>query len=126
MKFWISPLKEEIEEDIFIKTGSRPARRPRRRPKNEQKQLDVYCLSWFMVGGAHTGCLPCGRSSGQEIVCAEVEHLARFLSRRSLCLSLSTKLSCSGSSRCLHPENFDIEGVRPGDRRCSRAGSRDA
>lgn len=43
-KFWISLSKEEIEEDIFVMTGSRPARRPRKRPKNEQKQLDVCSL----------------------------------------------------------------------------------
>ncbi|KAK3420731.1 hypothetical protein EUGRSUZ_J02648 [Eucalyptus grandis] len=36
-KFWISLSKEEIEDDIFIMTGFRPAWRPRRRPKNEQK-----------------------------------------------------------------------------------------
>lgn len=33
--------KEEIEEDIFILTGSKPARRPKKRAKNIQKQLDV-------------------------------------------------------------------------------------
>ena len=41
-KFWIALSKEEIEEDVFIMTGSRPARRPRKRPKNVQKQLDVF------------------------------------------------------------------------------------
>ncbi|CAB4309957.1 unnamed protein product [Prunus armeniaca] len=40
-KFWIALSKEEIEEDIFVMTGSRPARRPKKRPKNVQKQLDV-------------------------------------------------------------------------------------
>lgn len=40
-KFWVTLSREEIEEDIFIMTGSRPARRPRKRPKNVQKQLDV-------------------------------------------------------------------------------------
>ncbi|KAK3430641.1 hypothetical protein EUGRSUZ_E02484 [Eucalyptus grandis] len=43
-KFWILPSKEEIEKEIFIMRGSRPAWRPRRRPKNEQKQLDIYSL----------------------------------------------------------------------------------
>lgn len=40
-KFWIALSREEIEEDIFVMTGSRPARRPRKRPKNVQKQMDV-------------------------------------------------------------------------------------
>jgi hypothetical protein len=44
-KFWIALSKEEIEEDVFVMTGSRPARRPRKRPKNIQKQLDVITLS---------------------------------------------------------------------------------
>ncbi|TKY47859.1 hypothetical protein E2542_SST29920 [Spatholobus suberectus] len=30
-KFWIALSREKIEEDIFIMTGSRPARRPRKR-----------------------------------------------------------------------------------------------
>lgn len=40
-KFWIALSRDEIEEDIFIMTGSRPSRRPKKRPKNVQKQLDV-------------------------------------------------------------------------------------
>jgi hypothetical protein len=47
-KFWIALSKEEIEEDVFVMTGSRPARRPRKRPKNIQKQLDVITLSLFL------------------------------------------------------------------------------
>lgn len=43
-KFWLTLSREEIEEDIFVMTGSRPARRPRKRPKNIQKQLDVIDL----------------------------------------------------------------------------------
>ncbi|KAL3746311.1 hypothetical protein ACJRO7_015292 [Eucalyptus globulus] len=50
MKFWISLWKEEIEEDIFIMTGSRPAWRPRRRPKNEQKQLGIVFPGLWLVG----------------------------------------------------------------------------
>lgn len=33
--------KEEIEEDIFALTGSKPARRPKKRAKNVQRQVDV-------------------------------------------------------------------------------------
>ncbi|KAA8522196.1 hypothetical protein F0562_012869 [Nyssa sinensis] len=40
-KFWISLSREEIEEDVYAMTGSKPARRPKKRPKNVQKQLDV-------------------------------------------------------------------------------------
>lgn len=40
-KFWLSLSRDEIEEDVFVMTGSRPARRPRKRPRNVQKQLDV-------------------------------------------------------------------------------------
>ncbi|KAJ9188519.1 hypothetical protein P3X46_003871 [Hevea brasiliensis] len=42
LKFSISLTKEEIEEDVFALTGSKPARRPKKRPKHVQKQLD--CL----------------------------------------------------------------------------------
>ncbi|KAF8032784.1 hypothetical protein BT93_D1623 [Corymbia citriodora subsp. variegata] len=49
-KLWISLSKEEIEEDIFVMTGSRPARRPRKRPKNEQKQLDIVFPGLWLVG----------------------------------------------------------------------------
>ncbi|GFZ16536.1 hypothetical protein Acr_25g0009450 [Actinidia rufa] len=40
-KFWIALSREEIEEDVYAMTGSKPARRPKKRPKNIQKQLDV-------------------------------------------------------------------------------------
>ncbi|CAA2984605.1 Hypothetical predicted protein [Olea europaea subsp. europaea] len=40
MKFSIELLKEDIEEDIFVMTGSKPARRPKKRTKTIQKQLD--------------------------------------------------------------------------------------
>lgn len=43
-RFWIALSKDEIEEDIFVMTGSRPARRPKKRQKNVQKQLDVWVL----------------------------------------------------------------------------------
>lgn len=49
-KFWIALSKEEIEEDVFIMTGSRPARRPRKRPKNVQKQLDNVFPGLWLVG----------------------------------------------------------------------------
>uniref|UniRef100_A0A5B6Z1H5 Uncharacterized protein n=1 Tax=Davidia involucrata TaxID=16924 RepID=A0A5B6Z1H5_DAVIN len=39
-KFSISLSREEIEEDIFVMTGSKPARRPKKRAKAIQKQLD--------------------------------------------------------------------------------------
>lgn len=49
-KFWIALSREEIEEDIFVMTGSRPARRPRKRPKNVQKQLDAVFPGLWLVG----------------------------------------------------------------------------
>ncbi|KAK6935143.1 Protein of unknown function DUF1639, partial [Dillenia turbinata] len=49
-KFWISLSKEEIEEDIFIMTGSKPARRPKKRPKSVQKQLDSVFPGLWLVG----------------------------------------------------------------------------
>ncbi|KAK4414618.1 hypothetical protein Salat_2874800 [Sesamum alatum] len=41
--------KEEIEEDIFILTGSKPARRPKKRAKNIQKQLDFVFPGLWLV-----------------------------------------------------------------------------
>ncbi|XWS38619.1 hypothetical protein CRYUN_Cryun19dG0146100 [Craigia yunnanensis] len=66
-KFWIALSREEIEEDIFVMTGSRPARRPKKRSKNIQKQLDVRAnLSrfLFLISDKHLiclffGCLEC-------------------------------------------------------------------
>lgn len=49
-KFWIALSKDEIEEDIFVMTGSRPARRPKKRPKNVQKQLDNVFPGLWLVG----------------------------------------------------------------------------
>jgi hypothetical protein len=49
-KFWISLSREEIEEDVFIMTGNRPARRPKKRPKNVQKQLDFVFPGLWLVG----------------------------------------------------------------------------
>ncbi|KAL1316045.1 uncharacterized protein [Arachis hypogaea] len=49
-KLWIALSKEEIEEDIFAITGSRPARRPEKRPKHVQKQLDCVFPGLWLVG----------------------------------------------------------------------------
>ncbi|XP_009338552.2 uncharacterized protein LOC103930875 [Pyrus x bretschneideri] len=49
-KFWIALSKEEIEEDVFVMTGSRPSRRPKKRPKNVQKQLDSIFPGLWLVG----------------------------------------------------------------------------
>ncbi|XP_022718814.1 uncharacterized protein LOC111276990 isoform X2 [Durio zibethinus] len=49
-KFWIALSREEIEEDIFVMTGSRPSRRPKKRPKNIQKQLDNVFPGLWLVG----------------------------------------------------------------------------
>ncbi|KAG9136458.1 hypothetical protein Leryth_025194 [Lithospermum erythrorhizon] len=40
VKFSISLTREEIEEDVFSLTGSKPTRRPKKRAKTVQKQLD--------------------------------------------------------------------------------------
>lgn len=40
-KFSIALSRDEIEEDIFSLTGSKPSRRPKKRPRTVQKQLDV-------------------------------------------------------------------------------------
>lgn len=49
-KLWISLSREEIEEDIYSLTGSRPARRPKKRPKTVQKQMDTVFPGLFLVG----------------------------------------------------------------------------
>ncbi|KAK1279353.1 hypothetical protein QJS04_geneDACA003052 [Acorus gramineus] len=40
-RFSVSLTREEIEEDVFGLTGSKPSRRPKKRPKSVRKQLDV-------------------------------------------------------------------------------------
>ncbi|XP_058764543.1 uncharacterized protein LOC131637997 [Vicia villosa] len=49
-KFWIALSKDEIEEDIFVMTGSRPNRRPKKRAKNVQKQMDNVFPGLWLVG----------------------------------------------------------------------------
>ncbi|KAF7139436.1 hypothetical protein RHSIM_Rhsim07G0034400 [Rhododendron simsii] len=47
-KFSILLTRQEIEEDIFVMTGSKPARRPRKRAKVVQKQIDnVFPGLWL-------------------------------------------------------------------------------
>lgn len=41
LSIWIAISKEEIEEDVFILTGSKPTRRPKKRERHIQKHLDV-------------------------------------------------------------------------------------
>lgn len=49
-KFWISLSREEIEEDVYSLTGSRPARRPKKRPKAVQKLVDTVFPGLYLVG----------------------------------------------------------------------------
>ncbi|XP_030513341.1 uncharacterized protein LOC115727299 [Rhodamnia argentea] len=49
-RLWVSLSKEEIEEDVFAMTGSRPARRPRKRSRIAQKQLDSVFPGLWLVG----------------------------------------------------------------------------
>ncbi|XP_047937950.1 uncharacterized protein LOC125185461 isoform X2 [Salvia hispanica] len=41
--------KDEIEEDIFALTGSKPARRPKKRARNIQKQVDICFPGLWLV-----------------------------------------------------------------------------
>jgi hypothetical protein len=41
VKFTLSLMKKEIEEDFITMTGQKPHRRPKKRPRNVQKQMDV-------------------------------------------------------------------------------------
>ncbi|GMH26653.1 hypothetical protein Nepgr_028496 [Nepenthes gracilis] len=49
-RFLMSLSREEIEEDIYSLTGSKPARRPRKRAKNVQKELDKVFPGLWLVG----------------------------------------------------------------------------
>ncbi|XP_008812763.1 uncharacterized protein LOC103723584 [Phoenix dactylifera] len=58
-KFSITLTVEEIEEDIYAVTGSRPRRRPKRRPRVVQKQLDaLFPGSWLSEITADTYRVP--------------------------------------------------------------------
>lgn len=41
VKFTLSLMKKEIEEDFITMTGQKPHRRPKKRPRNVQKQMDT-------------------------------------------------------------------------------------
>ncbi|KAG6402735.1 hypothetical protein SASPL_134946 [Salvia splendens] len=49
LSVFIPLTKDEIEEDIFALTGSKPARRPKKRAKNIQKQVDVCFPGLWLV-----------------------------------------------------------------------------
>lgn len=49
-RLWISLSREEIEEDVYALTGSRPARKAKKRPKTVQKQLDNLFPGLYLVG----------------------------------------------------------------------------
>lgn len=49
-RLWISLSKEEIEEDVYAFTGSRPARRPKKRNRTAQKQVDNVFPGLYLVG----------------------------------------------------------------------------
>ncbi|GJR71339.1 RNA-directed DNA polymerase, eukaryota [Tanacetum coccineum] len=48
-KFAIALTRDEIEEDIFMLTGMKPARRPKKRPRTVQKQLDTLFPGLWLV-----------------------------------------------------------------------------
>ncbi|XP_076918373.1 uncharacterized protein LOC143616066 [Bidens hawaiensis] len=47
---WISLSKDEIEEDIYAFTGSKPSRRPKKRSKIAQKQIDNVFPGLYLAG----------------------------------------------------------------------------
>lgn len=49
-KLWISLSREEIEEDFFIMTGSKPPRRPKKRTKAVQKVIDNVLPGMWLAG----------------------------------------------------------------------------
>ncbi|KAL0715612.1 hypothetical protein Bca4012_064934 [Brassica carinata] len=49
LKFSVSLLKAEIEEDFSVLIGKRPPRRPKKRPRIVQKKLNVLLLTIFPV-----------------------------------------------------------------------------
>lgn len=48
-KLWITLSREEIEEDLYSMSGSKPARRPKKRTKTIQKQVDVSIIRYDMI-----------------------------------------------------------------------------
>ncbi|KAI7756879.1 hypothetical protein M8C21_029081, partial [Ambrosia artemisiifolia] len=49
-RLWISLSKEEIEEDVYAFTGSKPVRRPKKRNKTAQKHVDNVFPGLYLVG----------------------------------------------------------------------------
>ncbi|KAL8114384.1 uncharacterized protein LOC141663854 [Apium graveolens] len=51
-KLWITLSREEIEEDLFSMSGSKPARRPKKRTKTVQKQVDDVLPGLYLAGAS--------------------------------------------------------------------------
>ncbi|KAJ0482910.1 hypothetical protein HanIR_Chr13g0659141 [Helianthus annuus] len=49
-RLWISLSKDEIEEDVYAFTGSRPVRRPKKRNRTAQKHVDNVFPGLYLVG----------------------------------------------------------------------------
>ncbi|CAA7022342.1 unnamed protein product [Microthlaspi erraticum] len=49
-RLWVALSRDEIEEDVFSMSGSRPSRRPRKRTKTLQKHMDVLSPGLCLVG----------------------------------------------------------------------------
>ncbi|KAK1376358.1 hypothetical protein POM88_032551 [Heracleum sosnowskyi] len=51
-KLWIPLSREEIEEDLFSMSGSKPARRPKKRTKTVQKHVDDILPGLYLAGAS--------------------------------------------------------------------------
>jgi hypothetical protein len=54
VKFSVSLLREEIEQDFSALIGKRPPRRPKKRPRLVQKQMNVTSSSSLYLSRSHT------------------------------------------------------------------------
>uniref|UniRef100_A0A0E0DUI2 Uncharacterized protein n=1 Tax=Oryza meridionalis TaxID=40149 RepID=A0A0E0DUI2_9ORYZ len=104
--FSVALTPEEIEEDIYALTGSRPRRRPRKRPRVVQRQLDngtpaiqtqthSDAVPWVVADGGHRRRVP---SAGRVAAACSGTAAAAAAARQSA-VTLVYRAEISGHSR---------------------------
>ncbi|CAH2078779.1 unnamed protein product [Thlaspi arvense] len=78
-RLWVALSRDEIEEDVFSMSGSRPSRRPRKRTKTLQKHLDVISPGLCLVG-MNADCFRVSNSPSKSSFSFDISKMLLLLS----------------------------------------------